>query len=149
MAKRRYNPQALAPEDAVLELDGREYPIPDALTIPMMQKFMLIAKELEAARAGEDDVDAEAAVEAMNNAHQAILDYVRLRTPDANFQLDVHGIIGTIGFIVGHADGPEAEVLDAFEEAGATRETAAGEEDEETVRLDDDPELPPTPPQTP
>lgn len=140
MGRRRYSVSSLAPEDAVLEVDGREYPIPDALTIPMMQKFMQIAKEIE--RSGDDP---DAAVSAMNDAHAAIVEYVRLRTPDASFQLDVNGVVGAIAFIVGNEDGPEQEVIDALADAGGKQVEAV--EGGQQVELDD--ESGPTPPETP
>jgi hypothetical protein len=137
---RRYEIGALEPEDAVLVVDRVEYPIPDALTIPMMAKFMRLAKQIELR--GDD---AEAAVEAMNEAHDAILEYVRLRTPGANFQLDTNGIVGAIGFIVGNLEGPEREVIDAMREAGGgeAEPSSAGEP---RVAIDDD--GPPTQPET-
>ncbi len=123
---RRYQAQALEDrDDAILAIGGTEYRIPDRVTVPIMTKFMRIHRII---RETEDENELASALE---EAHQAVLDYVRLQTPEANFQLDARELAGVIGFVIGtDQTDAEAEVVDALTDSG--RATASEAPDGET-----------------
>ncbi len=117
-APRELDLDALLPQSAVLTFGGVKYPIPDALTVPMMARFFRVHSQLQSV----DSVDATIA--AMDEAHKAILDYIRLETPDANFQLDARLVGDVIAFLIGNKAGPAVEIADGLTD-GAASDTEA------------------------
>jgi len=116
--------RVLEDEKAFLWVGQNRYPIPDKLTISMMARFMRIQKQVQRAGEGGDEVQI---IEAMNETHDAVVDYLRLETPDVHVQLSPDELGEAVNFILGNDKGAEAEAVDAL--AGDTDPDDPGDDD--------------------
>lgn len=71
---RRVAIRDLLPEDIILDLDGVEYPVPGAVIVPVIGRFIALQERL-----GDEESHAQALVD----MYDLLMSVVRQRTPDA------------------------------------------------------------------
>lgn len=150
---RRLDVGTLAPQDAILTIDGVDYEIRGDLPIDGMVQLLLIHKRLQAVTGTSED-DAIEALSAVDEANKIIKDVIRERYPEAQVRnLGILEVTGVLAFLVGDDNGPAAVVEEALvagippptEEQIAQRIEEAIERDR-AIRAGEIEDVPPTTP---
>lgn len=142
---------AIRPASRMLKVHGHAYPVPPALTIPMMAELLELEQNIREASndpepPGPDATDAELAayeeavsenrrlaVSAINGAHLAVEELVQVNSPGARLSLDVNEIMLVIRWLVRNPAGATGAVVSAIEDAGGeAAELEEGEPEQAT-----------------